>query len=197
MKTYGEYVREDYEVHGSPFDFEPQIPAPVKNGATEKQINFLIKLMNERDLPWTQDQLDKLTKKDASSLIDTILSAPKAPKKVPAGKPAAPKAPEITDGMYLNPETGEIFKVQYAVHGSGKLYAKKLVVWEDEGNLPASVSFEYAPGMVYKLRPEWRMTLDQAKEFGALYGTCCVCARTLTKEESIEAGIGPICAGKF
>lgn len=42
-----------------------------------------------------------------------------------------------------------------------------------------------------------KMTLEEAEEFGALYGFCCVCGRTLTRESSIEAGIGPVCADKF
>ncbi len=42
-----------------------------------------------------------------------------------------------------------------------------------------------------------KMTLEEAEEFGALYGFCCRCGRTLTDENSIEAGIGPVCAGKF
>lgn len=33
--------------------------------------------------------------------------------------------------------------------------------------------------------------------YGKELGCCGVCARTLTDPESIEAGIGPICAGKF
>lgn len=113
------------------------------------------------------------------------------------------KAAISSDGMYRNPDSGEIFKVQVAVHGSGNLYAKKLVVESDavrdaDGKIvePGIVRFEFAKGAVAKLRPEWKMTLDEAKAFGALYGTCCVCGRTLTDEGSITAGIGPICAGK-
>jgi len=100
-------------------------------------------------------------------------------------------ATELEDGMYVL--DGVIYKVQHAVHGSGRQYAKRLVP-----NSPGErASFEYAPGMVRKLRPEHRMSLDQAKEFGALYGTCCQCGRVLTNEDSIEAGIGPICASKL
>lgn len=99
---------------------------------------------------------------------------------------------EIEDGMYIL--DGVIYKVQHAVHGSGKQYAKRLVPPTQEGD---RATFEYAPGMVRKLRPEHRMTMDQAREFGALYGTCCQCGRVLTNEDSIEAGIGPICAGKL
>ncbi len=178
---------------GDPFGNGFADPAPVRREpkATDKQIAFLVKLMDERNFPYKNETLAKLSKRDASGLIDMILSQPK-PK-----TPATPKAPEITEGMYRNPETDEIFKVQRAVHGSGKLYAKRLVIENVEFGHAATVYFEYAAGAVYKLRPEWKMTLDQAKEFGALYGSCCVCGRTLTDEKSIEAGIGPICASKF
>jgi hypothetical protein len=92
-----------------------------------------------------------------------------------------------TEGMYV--KDGEIYKVQKAVHGSGHLYAKRL----DKD----SQKFEYATGMVRQLTQAHKMSLAEAKAYGALYGVCCVCARTLTNEESIEAGIGPICVGRM
>lgn len=106
--------------------------------------------------------------------------------------PSAAGAAAITEGMYRMAD-GTIYKVQRAVHGSGNLYAKRLVPPSEFGG---NASFEYAPGALRALKPEDKMTLDQAREFGALYGTCCQCGRTLTDERSIEAGIGPICAGK-
>lgn len=113
----------------------------------------------------------------------------------PSATPSVQPSTAITEaGMYKNPETGDIFKVQVAVHGSGQLYAKKLVPPSDFGE---KATFDYAPGAVRQLRADWRMTLEEAKEFGALYGTCCVCGRTLTRETSIEAGIGPVCAGRL
>jgi len=99
--------------------------------------------------------------------------------------PKAPKAVEVTEGMYRTAD-GTVFKVQRAVNGSGRLYAKRLT--ED--------GFEYAQGAVYRLTADEKMTLDEAKAWGVLYGTCCVCGRTLTDETSIEQGIGPVCAGK-
>jgi hypothetical protein len=125
------------------------------------------------------------------------------------------RAPKLTkpesDGMYRNPGTGEIFKVQVAVHGSGKLYAKQLIMfvggekhfaptkataemWEPGRD---SMEFQYVQGAIYRLDASWKMSLEEAKAFGALYGTCCVCGRTLTDEKSIAAGIGPVCAEKF
>lgn len=109
---------------------------------------------------------------------------------------------ELTqDGMYRLSD-GTIYKVQIAVHGSGKLYAKRLIVNDAEwsssrGITAAKVTFEYEAGATRKLTDADKMTLEQAKEFGALYGTCCVCGRTLTDETSIAAGIGPICARRF
>lgn len=100
-----------------------------------------------------------------------------------------PTRKTIEEGMYRDAD-GTIFKVQKAVHGSGRLYAKRLV------QVGESWKFEYDKGAVYRLTSDDRMTLEQAKEFGALYGTCCVCGRTLTDERSIEAGIGPVCGGR-
>lgn len=90
-----------------------------------------------------------------------------------------------TEGMY---KLGDrIFKVQRAVHGSGHLYAKEL----------AGGGFIYAAGMIRRLNSSHRMTLEQGKEYGALYGICCRCAAPLTDEASIARGLGPVCATKF
>lgn len=172
----------------NPFD---NAPAVAPNAATEKQISFLSRLLVERGLFVSDEELSQLTKKEASARIDALLQIPRTPK--------ATREPEITDGMYRVSLDGgpvmTIYKVQRAIHGSGKLYAKKLVI--DDSVSPANCYFDYAPGVVRQLRPEHKMSLEDAKRFGALYGTCCVCGRTLTNEASIEEGIGPICRGKF
>jgi hypothetical protein len=108
------------------------------------------------------------------------------------GKAKAPKVKVTTDGMYLHPD-GTVYKVQKAVHGSGRLYAKRLVVPDDLGE-PAE--FEIEHGGILRLTPEMKMSLEQAQAFGSLYGVCCVCARVLTDETSIAEGIGPVCKSK-
>lgn len=105
-----------------------------------------------------------------------------------AVRPAA----EIEDGMYLL--DGMIYKVQHAVHGSGRQYAKRLVPPEQRGQ---RAEFVYAPGAAARLAPEHRMTVEQAREFGALYGTCVRCGRVLTREDSIERMMGEVCASKL
>lgn len=130
-------------------------------------------------------------------------------------RPEERDKPVEKDGIYRNPANGEIFKVQWN-RGSGdsrRLYAKKLILATFNasgtnarilhsiplsGEKPGIVehSFSYAPGAMKFIRPEWRMTMDEAKQFGALYGTCLRCGRTLTLEESIERAMGSTCAKK-
>lgn len=98
----------------------------------------------------------------------------------------APVSKPVTDGLYRMAD-GTIAKVQIAKNGSGNLYAKRLVVGE---------GFAYEPGLIRRLTADMRMTLEEAAEFGKLYGVCCVCGRDLTDEASIAAGIGPVCAGR-
>lgn len=100
-------------------------------------------------------------------------------------------APITDDGMYQHPDTGEVYKVQRS-RGSDRLYAKALELDAD-----GSARFTYVSGLIARIDPAWRMSLDQASAFGQLYGVCCQCAAVLTDERSIAAGIGPICAGKF
>lgn len=122
-------------------------------------------------------------------------------------RPAPSNTGEIVtqDGMYRTPD-GEIFKVQFnRGEGDGRrLYAKKLVVVREpvreEGkvaSVPAVIRFDYIAGAIRKLTPVMKMTLEDAITFGALYGTCLRCGRTLTREESIDRSMGPVCVRYF
>lgn len=177
-------------------------PVQAAPSATEKQVAFITRLVAERYgdpaavVPGqSYTLLERLfpvrTKAAASGLIERLLAMPKAAPEEKASSivPPVVKAPE---GMHKVGD--EIFKVQKAVHGSGHLYAKRLVAGEGYGS---KARFEYAPGALKVLSVDTLMTLEEAKAWGALYGTCCVCGRTLTDEGSIEAGIGPVCAKKF
>ena len=116
----------------------------------------------------------------------------------PAEPAAVAPEPVTQDGMYRTPE-GVIYKVQIAHHGSGNLYAKRMWLiegWEFETHGKRKATFEFERGAIRKLTADMKMTLEQAKEFGALYGMCCKCGAILTDEYSISNGIGPICASK-
>lgn len=51
--------------------------------------------------------------------------------------------------------------------------------------------------VIDRLREFEENPLAAAMKYGKLAGRCCSCGRDLTDPASIEAGIGPICAGKF
>lgn len=94
---------------------------------------------------------------------------------------------EIEIGMYT--VDGVIYKVQRAVHGSGHLYAKR---WDAE-----TESFDIESGAIRKIKAEHRMSAAEAGAFGLIISACAHCGKTLTDEESIARGLGPICAGKY
>lgn len=93
---------------------------------------------------------------------------------------------KVTEGFYL--VNAGAFKVKRAKE-SGRLYAMKLDL--------NTGKFEYDKGAIYNLRPETRMTKEQAAAYGRRTGICMICGRTLTNEESISIGIGPICLKGF
>lgn len=216
----------------------PQRTTSAESPATDKQISFLCSLAiqklakSEADSVTRDAQSGRWTRRSISAEIDRLKEMPRrptpavAPDRSPAGipvdgqeKPAtAQTRAELEAGMYRR--DGIIYKVQLAVHGSGKPYAKRLVATNEcqECKYPASYhdvaddmyykgcsdhdfkakwAFEYASGAIWDLQPGHKLSLEEAKEFGALYGTCCCCGRTLTNEESIKKRIGPICEGKY
>lgn len=144
--------------------------------ATPGQIHYVKDLLENRqwDEPVTPEDM---TFEQISSLIDAL----KAAKRKPSGAAVASEAQEgvyFFDGLYV--------KVQRAVHGSGRLYTK---VFD-----PQSESWDRQSGYLRKLKPEHKLTAEQAAQFGQLYGKCVFCHLTLTKERAIERGYGDDCA---
>jgi hypothetical protein len=177
---------------------------PMKPGVapadapSEKQLDFAVSLAERKGLALTRADFAKLSRRELSARIDDMKALADKPKPAPV-----PMRDAVTEaGMYRTPN-GEIFKVQKAVHGSGQLYAKRLAKLDQPytkivrgKTVEVTHEFEYAQGAIRKLTSGMRMTKAEAVEYGTLYGVCCVCAATLTDEKSIEAGIGPVCAGR-
>lgn len=163
---------------------QPLLADAETSKPSTKQLDYLRSLIVRKGYTIHEDRIAKLSSEDVSVLIDALKVAQDRP-----AKTAPAQTDKLEDGMYRL--DGVIYKVQHAVHGSGRQYAKQLV--ENGGDW----SFEFAPGAIRTLKPEHRLTLDEAKEFGQLYGVCACCGRTLTDEKSIELGIGPVCAGKL
>jgi Family of unknown function (DUF6011) len=155
--------------------------------ASEKQVKYIADLRSQRNIPATST--DGWSKQQASEEISRLLKLPKVDKKT--GRDEEPE-----DGMYYVPEAegpGHVYKVYKMVHGSGRQGVKQLVI--QDGSKKGS--FRYIGLAINKLpKNAKRMSLVEAKAFGRLYGFCIKCGATLTDEDSIAAGIGPICAGK-
>lgn len=173
--------------------------------ATQKQMDLIHKLIKEREtirlsetqqeyLVGVRDGTTILTRNAASKVIDGLFDLPKKDAKRHFNV-------ELEAGMYKKDSV--VYKVQRAVHGSGNMYAKALVYFDPNGYEAKEAEdgggwqFVYHQGAINMLSPEDKMSLEEAQEFGRIYGVCCRCGATLTDENSIEAGIGPICASKF
>lgn len=146
--------------------------------------------VRERGIPFTFEAVDEA--------ITRLLLIPK-PGKGNGGGNGRQATPAITEDGFYADDSGTVWKVQES--DNGRLYAKKLHphVCDDTCNEKCRKqgTWEYLPGAVYQLKPEHQLDLERGKQFGKLYGFCCVCGATLRAETSIEAGIGPVCAGKF
>ena len=101
-----------------------------------------------------------------------------------SGSRLAPLGQLVEDRLYETPD-GEIYRT--VLSGAGNLYAK---IWTTDG-------WEYAAGAIRDIRPEHRMTVERAKELSIKFARCIRCGATLTADESVERGIGPICITKI
>jgi hypothetical protein len=100
---------------------------------------------------------------------------------------------EVSDGFYevRNGGVGQprIVKVQTSPR-SGRQYAKVLDLGTGQ--------FNYAPGVITEVRRAGEpLSIERARELGALYGRCVCCGATLTDEVSIKLSIGPVCGGRL
>lgn len=164
---------------------------PVKP-ASEKQLKFIADL---RERKGKEPLAFTGTSRQASEEITRLQGLPNV-QRSPAYKHEEPKV-DIEDGIYRY--KGDIYKVIHAVHGSGFQYAKRLVKTFHPDDHPKAGcpkgDFVEAKGIVFKLKAEMMLPLEEAVEFGKLYGFCVRCGKTLTREDSIERGMGSKCYG--
>lgn len=95
----------------------------------------------------------------------------------------------LEDGFYML--EGEVYKVKHNQEGT-RQYASKL-----SGAIGEAGRFHMAQGAIRRIRPEHRMTVEQASAFGNVYAYCACCGRKLTNDDSIALGIGPDCFKKY
>lgn len=149
-----------------------------------KQADFLVSLERHRIL--SEDDIARIracsTSAEASVLIGDLMQRP--------GKGGPTTTPVLADlGYYLQHDT--VYSVVKA-KTTGRTYARVLVTTER-----GRARWDYAPGAMKHLVLADKLTIDQAREMGTRHGVCVVCAATLTDPESVERGIGPVCAAKL
>lgn len=173
-------------------DFQAQRKAATKEpAATDKQIAFLTKLLGERKhgYPQTAEYIAGVitSKKAASAAIEILLTLPKV-------ATAAAPAVDVPEGMHA--VDGKFVKVYTTKHGSNQKVGKVLVIDGQDDDGKYRCHFEYGGKRALKgLSEATKLTAEEAKQFGLLYGICVRCGLDLTKEESIHVGYGRTCAG--
>jgi hypothetical protein len=93
-------------------------------------------------------------------------------------------APHTEPGFYVHDDD-----VYVVIQNKAKtnVYAKRM-------NL-AYGRWEYAPGAAARLTE--RLTVEQAAALGHLHGRCVLCGAELSDPESVQRGIGPVCAKRL
>lgn len=124
----------------------------------------------------------QFSKSVASGVISMLIAESKAQK---AAKLAATPVKVVPAGTYL--ALGKIVKVKI----SKKTNAPYLIA--EDGTYLGALKGD-APAMLAEIEADPKAA---AIAYGKATGNCCICSKTLTNPESIAAGIGPVCAGKF
>lgn len=144
--------------------------------ATEGQIKFLHLLVNQKYNEGTRNALGDfftgINFDDASKMINHMKTLPDV-------------KPDLEEGVYRY-EGGA---ARVVCSDAGRMYAG---LWNAE-----TQDWEFTSGLVTKIKAEDRMTLAEMAAFGQAFGRCGHCNRKLTKKESREAGIGPVCATMY
>jgi hypothetical protein len=188
-----------------------QMTLPVADQASEKQIAFILSLIDERELDSiTRSSLkatvSSLNKKGASGLIDMLLALPKATEKVvgavktsiqealskaPKSKYAIP-ASELDLTLTDTPLTGDLLFLEIREY-MNNLYMRRLT-GSVGGFTRWKVPNEDAVAIMSIISQD---PYKYTKLFGEHYSCCGSCGAELTDPISRELQLGPECRKKF
>lgn len=209
--TETEPVWSDRTPRGNRTPVPAEFVAPVVKAdkVTEKQLGYLNKLLDERpafrdvENLWPEN-LEKLTKREASKLIERVLASPKESAKSGGNSSLNDLLANVPDCYVAMPSrTGnndlDFFRVgtnqgQMDASKKGWRRVQRIV----GGQAPISMRIgEMTP--VAKIIAGWSEEELKAAQvlFGREIGRCGVCGKTLTDETSRRLGIGPVCRDGF
>jgi hypothetical protein len=160
--------------------------------ASQKQFDFIKKLLSEKQVDaQTQELVDMcrehavagtLRSKTASNLIDVLLALPRK-------KDASD---DIQAGVYA--VNGDMIVRVYLGQQSGQMLAKQVHLTVGDA------TYDYI-GMARKVFADattWtRLSIEEVGALGISSGQCIICGRRLDDPESVDRGIGPVCASRY
>ncbi len=125
------------------------------------------------------------------------------PKPAKAAAPKFPRVHALVSGANGEPEMtlhGEGFKITTFSSGAVGIVSPVFgmgvfAIIEADGTLRQRAGFTEA--MAESLARIEANPLEEAIRIGKATGRCCVCGIKLTNPESVERGIGPVCAERF
>lgn len=186
----------------------------VTPGASNKQINFLVDLLNSRSIgddaeTALRDRCERqatanealgdraatengITKDRASDFITRLLAAPRKAK----AKPADPtiSIPEVPEGRYAF-EIDGVLKFFRIKHGKNS-WTGFTFIDAGRGGAHDDLQWTSVRDAAYKRQIVERINTDPkgaSERYGQEIGECSHCGRTLTDETSRAIGVGPVC----
>lgn len=164
--------------------------------ASDKQIAYIKSLMAQAfgenaDEAFMAFQQSEPTSAQASKQIEALLaSTPKIAKGIDTKTPTA----TVPNGIHYIDQ--RVYRIRES-KSSGQQYAERLLTVAERAENDGKPWLYEGRKPLYKASEATLLTLEQAKVFGKGYGICAVCGALLEDPESVEAGIGPVCAKKF
>jgi Family of unknown function (DUF6011) len=143
-------------------------------------INSLLRKLCKPELTLTRIEESQLSIAEASEMIDQL-------KNTPLPETSVMTSEKLVPGSYRRAD-GTVYRVYMNREGTRLLCAE----WDE-----FEVEFSYVGLASRFVKAADLMSLADSQAFGREFGVCCQCGRLLTNPDSIAAGIGPICAGRF
>jgi hypothetical protein len=174
---------------------------------TDKMRRFLASRVDERALAGLSPEDGALAADVDGAVADQRLDRWRAMSLIDALKAQPLRAavleadPSVVGpGVYLR--NGELFVVKLNRQRT-RVFARRVVeitgsarrVNEDGDRV--RVDLVYAPGVVQRLRPADRLSLEAARPFLVRYSNCMVCGTALRDAVSVLDSIGPVCRRMF
>lgn len=168
---------------------------------TPKQVEFLrtlaVEAMGEQDAKAYLDQLrtdhPRPSAEQASAWIDELKD-----RKTHSPITAPPKArgglPSVAAGRYaVTADDGTVLLYKVDRPTEGKFAGWTFVKWVRENGYESALRKPQAERVLARIAEN---PMDALVAYGRRTGVCGVCGRKLTDPESVEQGIGPVCASK-